>query len=109
MNIIQREYETLRSQRVRLRKAIEHYRQRAAFERQNLYGPDGHLNAIAGLEAQLRGTQRRWEELHLLLGKRLLGPPVKLDVPARSQPVQLRSTATRSVGPGYLTRALFPR
>jgi hypothetical protein len=92
-----------------LRKAIEHYQKRALFERQNLYGPDGHLNAIAGLEMQLRSTERRWAELHALLGKRLLGPPVKLDVPARSQPVQLRSTTTRSAGPGYLTRALFPR
>ena len=107
MNIIQREYETLRSQRVRLRKAIEHYRQRATLERQNLYGPDGHLNTIANLEMQLRGTERRWQELHLLLGRRIPGPPVKLDVPARSQPV--RSTTTRAAGPGYLTRALTSR
>jgi hypothetical protein len=109
MNIIQREYEMLRGQRVRLRKTIEQYSKRACYEQQNLYGVDGHLNCIAGLQAQLRGTERRWQELHLLLGKRLPGPPVKLAVTPRSQPVQLRSSTTRSGGPSYLTRALFPR
>src|SRR5688572_7387016 len=107
MNILEREFNALRSERVSLRKAIERYQMRATMERQSLYGPGGHLNTIANLEMQLRGTERRWQELHLLLGRRIPGPPVKLDVPARSQPV--RSTTTRAAGPGYLTRALTSR
>ena len=66
---------------------------------------DGHLNALAGLQAQLRGTQRRWEELHLLLGRRLAGPPVKLAVPVQAQPAQRR--VMRSV-PDYMTKVMRP-
>jgi hypothetical protein len=107
VNIIQREYETLRDQRVRLRKAIEQYGRRAVYEDYNRYGADGHLNTIASLRVQLRGTERRWQELHLLLGKRLPGPPVKLAVTPRSQPVR-RQAVTRSAPVGYMTKVMRP-
>jgi hypothetical protein len=103
MNILQREFEDLRSQRVRLRKAIEHYTTRANLEPQSRYGVDGHLNSIVGLQAQLRGTEKRWAELHALLGKRLPGPPVRLDAPVRRY-----GSATRSPG-AYVTKVITPR
>jgi hypothetical protein len=102
-NILEREYTELRSQRVALRKRREALIQAATFAPQNRYGPDGFDNAIWWTEAALRGTEKRWTELCILLRKPLPGPPVKLDVPVRRH-----GTATRSPGP-YVTKVITPR
>jgi hypothetical protein len=83
MQILQREYETLRKQRVGLRATRERLVRATALEPQKLYGPDGHLNRLAQLDLTLRATQSRWEELSRLLGKPLSRPPVKLGVAHR--------------------------
>jgi hypothetical protein len=101
--LLEREYNELRSRRVNLRRQRERLVQAAAWEPQKRYGPDGYNNAITWTEAELRGTQKRWEELHLLLGKRIPGPPVKLDAPVRRY-----GSATRSPG-GYVTKVIVPR
>jgi hypothetical protein len=103
MNLIEREYVALQSHRVALRRR----RDRLMYERSCAphlrYGIDGYDQSIAMVEGALRGTERRWTELCLLLRKPLPGrPPVKLDVPA----VKYGSTA-RSRAPGpYLNRMI---
>jgi hypothetical protein len=104
MSIIAREYEDLRAQRVALRRKREHLVEAAGYAPQNRYGVDGYDNAIATIEVMLRGTEKRWQELHLLLGKRIPGPPVKLNAPVQ----RARGTAIRYAGP-YLTRDMAPR
>jgi hypothetical protein len=100
VTLLEREYDDLRAHRVALRQR----RDRLIFARscspQNRYGPDGYDQAIVMTEADLRGTERRWTELSLLLRKPLPGPPVKLNVPTRSSAPRLRQP-----GP-YLTRML---
>jgi hypothetical protein len=66
-----RELNELRAQRVQARRNIE---------RAHLIFPDP-LDRRQFVEHQtrlLRGTQRRWQELHLLLGRALPGPAVRL-------------------------------
>jgi hypothetical protein len=99
INLIEREYADLRAYRVGLRRRRDQLTQDRILSPQRRFGLDGYDHAIAMTEAALRGTERRWAELCLLLRKPLPGPPVKLDVPARS-----RGTTTRSAGPVYLTR-----
>jgi hypothetical protein len=101
--LIEREYVDLRSHRVALRRQRDHLLHARSCSPQRRYGIDGYDQAIAMTEAALRGTERRWAELCILLRKPLPGPPVKLNVPARP-----RSAATRAPGP-YLTRAMSSR
>jgi hypothetical protein len=103
-NLIEREYVDLQSHRVALRRRRDQLARARSFAPQNRYGPDGYDNAIAMTEAALRGTERRWAELCIMLRKPLPGPPVKLDAPVRR-----RSTTTRSAGPVYLTRTMGAR
>ena len=58
---------------------------------------------------QLRGTERRWQELRLLLGKPLPGPPVKLDADVEDAAGAAAQQPRRSAGPGYLTGLMSPR
>ena len=80
--LLEREYNELRSRRVNLRRRIEKIDVTASFNTNDWYGPDGLINTRAQLAAELRGTERRWQELGLLLRKPS-GPPVKLDAPVR--------------------------
>jgi hypothetical protein len=98
-SLIEREYVSLRAYRVALRRKRDQLAQNRILSPQRRYGVDGYDNAIAMTEAALRGTEKRWAELCILLRKPLPGPPIKLDVPVRS-----RSTTARSGGPVYLTR-----
>jgi hypothetical protein len=102
-NLIEREYVDLQSHRVALRRRRDHLAHARSCSPQNRYGPDGYDNAIAMTEAALRGTERRWVELCILLRKPLPGPPVKIDVPVRP-----RSTTIRASMP-YRTRAMSSR
>jgi hypothetical protein len=108
-NLLERELDDLRSHRVALRRR----RDRLIFERscspQRRYGLDGYDNAIVGVEAALRGTERRWQELCLLLRKPLPGPPVKITTPIRiTAPARPQTVQLRQPGP-YLTRMLGSR
>jgi hypothetical protein len=104
INLIEREYDDLRSHRVALRRRRDQLAHARSCSPQNRYGPDGYDNAIAMTEAALRGTERRWTELCILLRKPLPGPPVKLGTPVRRS-----GTTIRAAGPGYLTRAMSSR
>jgi hypothetical protein len=101
-NILEREYDALRTYRVGLRQQRDQLLKRNCYAPMDAYGADGTNNRIAAVEATLRGTEKRWAELSLLLRKPYPVVPVKLD------PAQ-RGAATRSAGPGYLTRAMTPR
>jgi hypothetical protein len=105
MNILEREYEALRAQRVGLRQQRDALLKRNCFAPMDAYGADGTNNRIRTVEGMLRGTERRWAELSLLLRKPYPVVPVKLDAPVQRAP---RSTAVRYTGP-YMTRALTPR
>jgi hypothetical protein len=102
-NLVEQEYLALRKQRVALRKQLERLAQAAMFEPQKRYGPDGYNNFIAGTEIALRSTEKRWQELCLLLGQPLPRPPVKLDAPVRRQ-----GATTRSPG-SYVNRMITSR
>jgi hypothetical protein len=90
-NLIEREYVDLRSHRVALRRQRDHLLQNRILSPQRRYGVEGYDNALALTEAALRGTERRWTELCILLRKPLPGPPVKLNVPTRSRSTNLGS------------------
>ena len=65
MNIIQREYETLRDQRVRLRKAIEHYQMRATLERSPILASlfqEGRIGLVGGIYSVESGEVRFFEQ-----------------------------------------------
>jgi hypothetical protein len=104
MNILEQEYEALRAQRVGLRQQRDALMKRNCFAPMDAYGVDGTNNRIKTVEGMLRGTEKRWAELSLLLGKPYPVVPVKLDVPTPRAP----RSAARYSGP-YLTRALMPR
>jgi hypothetical protein len=99
-NLIEREYIDLQSHRVALRRKRDQLAHERRFAPQSRYGVGGSDNVIAGIEAAIRGTERRWQELCILLRKPLPGPPVKLNAPVRP-----RSSTIRANGP-YLTRMM---
>jgi hypothetical protein len=113
-NLIEREYDDLRSHRVALRRKRDYLIHARSCSPQRRYGIDGYDQAIAMTEATLRGTERRWAELCLLLRKPLPGPPVKIPpavritTPVRPQPARPQPVQLRQPGP-YLTRMLSPR
>jgi hypothetical protein len=65
MNLIEREYADLRSYRVALRRRRDHLIQDRVLSPQKRFGPGGLDNAVALVEATLRGTERRWTELSI--------------------------------------------
>ena len=93
-NLIEREYDELRSRRVALRQRRDRLVQAAAFGPQNRYGPEGYDNQIVMTEAQLRGTERRWTEL-------CLGPAPPC-VRQRGDVGRVSSVSFRLVGVGTL-------
>jgi hypothetical protein len=105
MNVLEAEYEALRAQRVRLRQQRDALLKRNCYAPMDAYGADGTNNRIVAVEGMLRGSEKRWAELSLLLGKPYPVVPVKLNAPAQRAP---RSTAVRYAGP-YMTRAMTPR
>jgi hypothetical protein len=107
---LERRLNTLRAQRVAARKAIE----RAP------WAISDFIDRRRFVEMQvwfLNGSEREWEELHALLGKRLPGPPVKLTPRPReiaalkrqAAPTPVRVKAARPSAGGYLTRMLGSR
>jgi hypothetical protein len=113
-NLIEREYVDLQSHRVALRRK----RDRLVYERscapQLRYGLDGYDHSIAMVEAALRGTERRWTELCMLLHRPSSRPPIKLapavriTTPVRTQPARGQPVQLRQPGP-YLTRMMGSR
>jgi hypothetical protein len=107
---LERRLNELRAQRVAARRAIE----RAPWTISDF------IDRRRFVEMQvhfLNGSEREWEELHCLLGKRLPGPPVKLAPRTRelaalqrqrqaaSAPVRVKAATASG---GYLTRMLGP-
>jgi hypothetical protein len=114
---LERRLNDLRAQRVAARKAIE----RAPWAISDFID---RRRFIELQQMMLRGTEREWEELHCLLGKRLPGPAVKLaprprelaalqrqrqaaQAPVRTAPVRVKAAPPSARG--YLTRMLGSR
>jgi hypothetical protein len=104
---LERRLNELRAQRVGARKAIE----RAPFTISDFID----RRRFVEMQVQfLRGSERKWEELHCLLGKRLPGPAVKLAPRPREIAALQRQTAralvrVKAASPsagGYMTRML---
>jgi hypothetical protein len=71
VNLFERELSELRAQRVRARRNID----------QAMWLVPDAIDRRRFVECQiqfLNGSERRLQELHLLLGRRLPGPPVRL-------------------------------
>jgi hypothetical protein len=79
-NVLLKELNNLRSHRVALRKTRERLAFQAGLEPQKRYGVDGSYNQIERTELALRLTEKRWLELHALLGLRPPGPAIKLAI-----------------------------
>jgi hypothetical protein len=71
MNLFLRELNVLRAQRVLARKNLD----RAALIFPDPYERRQFLEHQAGF---LRGSERRWQELHHILGRPLPGKPIRL-------------------------------
>jgi hypothetical protein len=71
MNMFLRELSDLRARRVQARRNIE----RAGFLVADAIDRQRFIDHQVRF---LRGSEYRWQELHLLLGRRLSGPPVRL-------------------------------
>jgi hypothetical protein len=101
----ERERNSLRRQRVAIRERIaKSWRIGDVVDRQNY---------VAEMKMQLAGTEKRWAELHAMLGEqhRLRGP-VRLDrsstvanaAARRAQPAQRRTVPIS----GYMTKIMVP-
>ena len=95
----------LRARRVQLRRAIK-------FRAGPMSGdPIDSRNAMEFCLRELRSSERRWAELHHLLGRTMPSPrPVKL-IPGAARAMASRAAATparRRVVPGYVTKVMVP-
>jgi hypothetical protein len=91
----------LRQRRIDIRHQIKRIRFGA------LIGGDAQDSAVLrrNLEIELRAGERRWQQLHHELGRRLPGPSVKLDVPATPPP---RVVPVRRTVSTYMTKLMVP-
>jgi hypothetical protein len=101
---LREERDQLRKHRVRLRKARDKLLQENA-----LRGSTGTYietqQQIQHLEQELAWSQKRWEELCLLLGDaHKLSGPVKLDATAQTR--HRRYPVERRMSGGYITRQI---
>lgn len=109
-NLLEREFNSLRSYRVRLRNEMAAIAKAASIDTNKIYGSDGFRARYHRAAVELKATEKRWQELSAMLGRPLPGPAVKLTTLARTraqQPVRLRATPRRASAP-YLTRMLAP-
>lgn len=89
---LENELVALRTQRVNLRRTLD------LMARGHRFGGDDYdqVTRRRQLEMMFKGTQKRWEEVHFLLGRNLPGPAIPVP------PAPARSTPTKRAGAVYL-------